>query len=193
MSFFNLNDINSKINQRHITESVSYKSLSDSVRIAKSSNKSFDIFLSHSYLDSNQILVIKEEIESLGFSVYVDWIEDKQLDRTKVNKETALLLKDRMGNCKSLFFAATPNYTNSKWMPWELGYFDGFKGKVVILPILDKSNSSYKGSEYLELYPYIDKATIKGTSTMKLWVNDSDKKYVELSDWLAGKEPYLRN
>ena len=78
-------------------------------------------------------------------------------------------------------------------MPWELGFFDGFKGKVAILPILENSNSSYMGSEYLELYPYIDKATQKDSTNLNLWVNESNDKYIELSQWLAGKEPYTRN
>lgn len=34
-----------------------------------------------------------------------------------------------MRQCKSLFFVTTTNATNSKWMPWECGYFDGLDSK----------------------------------------------------------------
>lgn len=50
-------------------------------------------------------------------------------------------------------------------MPWELGYFDGFRSAVAILPIAATDQSSFAGQEYLGLYPYID------GSTATLWVN----------------------
>jgi len=34
---------------------------------------SFDVFLSHSYLNADSVLALKAEIESIGFGVYVDW------------------------------------------------------------------------------------------------------------------------
>jgi hypothetical protein len=43
-------------------------------------------------------------------------------------------------------------------MPWELGYFDGFRPSFVwILPLVDESDSEYKGQEYLGLYPPVEK------------------------------------
>lgn len=42
-------------------------------------------------------------------------------------------------------------------MPWELGYFDGYKpGFVAILPLVQSSGSDFKGQEYLGFYPYIE-------------------------------------
>lgn len=40
-------------------------------------------------------------------------------------------------------------------MPWELGFFDGTKGRVALLPVVQVDVNSYHGSEYLGLYPYI--------------------------------------
>ena len=186
MSFFNLNDINNRIAKGNISKSYANNELFESIKIAKSlTDKVYDIFLSHSFLDSAQILVIKNDIEELGFTVYVDWIEDSQLDRNNVNRNTALLIKMRMKKCKSLFFATTENYSQSKWMPWELGLFDGLKEKVAILPVLQESFSSFKGSEYLELYPYVDKAIFN-----TLYINEPGGKFVQLSEWLKGKKPY---
>ncbi|MEW6229158.1 MAG: hypothetical protein AB1700_13885, partial [Bacillota bacterium] len=116
----------------------------------------YDVFLSHSYLDAPYIYAIKVEIERQGFSVYVDWVDDRQLDRSNVTKETARRLKERMQSCTSLFYATTDNAQGSVWMPWELGYFDGIKGKVAVLPVTETPTDSdeYKGREYLGLYPY---------------------------------------
>jgi hypothetical protein len=125
--------------------------------------QSFDIFLSHSFRDATLILGVKTLLEEQGWSVYVDWIDDVELDRSKVNKATAKRLRERMRASKSLIFATSPSTPTSKWMPWELGYFDGFRaGRVAILPLVESSDSEYQGQEYLGLYPTIEKLRSKG-------------------------------
>ena len=66
------------------------------------------------------------------------------------------------------------------------------KEKVAILPILENDVSSYKGTEYLEIYPFVDKTPTKNSSIDKLWINEDHNKYVELSKWLNGELPYER-
>src|SRR5690348_17193476 len=51
------------------------------------SAKTYDIFLSHSSKDAELVEGLKLELEDKKFSVYVDWIEDPQLDRNTVNKQ----------------------------------------------------------------------------------------------------------
>ena len=125
---------------------------------------SYDVFLSHSYDDAEAILGIKNIMESLGMRVYVDWIEDHALDRTKVKTKTAGILRERMRTSASLVYVHSANASDSIWMPWELGYFDGFKPSYVwILPLVISSDSEFKGQEYLGLYPTVDKiASIAG-------------------------------
>ena len=118
----------------------------------------YDIFLSHSYDDAEAILGVKIILESLGLKVYVDWIDDPKLNRQTVNAATASLLRERMRSAASLIYVHTSNSADSVWMPWELGYFDGFKPKFVwILPLVVASDSEFKGQEYLGLYPTVDK------------------------------------
>ena len=148
------------------------------------SYKSYDVFLSHSIRDAEIILGIKGILEDLGYSVYVDWIDDLGLDRKKVSKETAKKLKERMNASKSLLFVTTENADNSKWMPWECGYFDGIKGKVAIVPVKKISlSNNYDGQEYLGLYPYINKQESTGGHDM-LWVWLNSKNYVSFDDWV---------
>lgn len=150
----------------------------------------FTIFLCHSYLDADVILGLKTRIESLGYSVYVDWFEDAQFQRYYVTKETALFLKDRMANCDSLFFATSANSTYSKWMPWECGYFDGLRGLVAICPVSNRTDQySYNGQEYLGIYPYIEQAKVRNTGQDTLWVCESPSKYVSFDTWLKGRNP----
>ncbi len=158
--------------------------------------KAYDIFLSHSYLDKELVYELVNLFNKAKYSVYVDWMVDKQLDRSKVNVETSATLRKRMDNCKSLAYVSTSNISLSKWCPWELGYVDGKKnGRCAILPVLKKQNDSFKGQEYLGLYPYIDYETIKDKTTYDFWVNDPQNRenYVRLRDWLNGKNPYVHN
>jgi len=123
-----------------------------------SSSDRYDIFLSHSYQDADVIYGIKKIIKQIGLAVYVDWTDDPGLDRGKVTRPTAQILRDRMKTCSSLVYVHTPNATQSVWMPWELGYFDGLKPmRVWILPLVSDYDSEFKGQEYLGLYPPIEK------------------------------------
>lgn len=144
----------------------------------QSRRNSFDIFLSHSMEDAEIVLGAKSELEDKGYSVYVDWIVDKQLDRRNVSYENADILRVRMRQSRCLVYLHTISSTNSVWMPWELGYVDGLKGLVTILPVTVSDTDSYKGTEYLGLYPYID--TINGS----FFVNSPVKGWCTFDEWI---------
>jgi hypothetical protein len=121
------------------------------------SAKTYDIFLSHSTRDRALVLGVKERLEEEGLAVYVDWIDDTDMDRAAVTPENAARLRVRMTNCRALLYLATDNATRSKWMPWEVGYFDGLgRGTIGILPVLDDPNEGFEGMEFLGLYPAVD-------------------------------------
>lgn len=153
----------------------------------------FDIFLSHSFNDQELILGIMMSLEDLGYSVYVDWVHDRQLSRDRVTSETAQVLRQRMSMSKSLFFATTANSNSSKWMPWELGYMDGLKAKAAILPVAQRTTSTYDGQEYLAVYPYIQQDPTIGSQRQRLWVHETPSKYVIFERWLEGNKPEERN
>ncbi|MCF5167560.1 TIR domain-containing protein [Pseudomonas congelans] len=144
----------------------------------------FDIFLSHSINDAELVLGTKVLLEDMGKTVYVDWVDDPELDRSQVNKHTAERLRARMKQCDTLLYIATEHASNSKWMPWELGYFDGHKpDKVAILPVLEKENQKFEGQEYLGLYPTVDKDTLGGPPRQS---RDPFKELEELRRGLQG-------
>ena len=152
--------------------------------------KVYDIFLSHSIKDKELVVGTKLILEDLGYSVYIDWIEDPHMSRSTVTKETAELLQKRMQNCKSLFYAFSTNSGTSKWMPWECGYFDGIKnGKVAVLPISRTNDTSFKGTEYLGLYYYITIQPSKA-GPVRVYVRESDDSYTVYEDWMKGTKPY---
>ena len=80
----------------------------------------FDIFLSHSFLDKKKVQGLYDILTASGYSVYVDWINDPQLNRSNVTQKTAELVRKRMKASKSLLLAISTNASLSKWIPWEL-------------------------------------------------------------------------
>ncbi|WP_338665908.1 TIR domain-containing protein [Pararoseomonas sp. SCSIO 73927] len=136
--------------------------LSEESALAKShpSTQKWDIFLSHSMTDADVVLGVKRILEEEGgVKVFVDWVEHPQLDRSKVKPEVADMLRQSMKASSSLVFATSETSPSSKWMPWELGYFDGLKGgeKVAILPLVESTHGSFVGQEYLQLYRKVER------------------------------------
>lgn len=148
-------------------------------------NKSYDLFISHSFLDKQLVEVLYKKFEEAGYKVYIDWKEKGLQNRENVSSETARILRERMNRCSGLSYIATENIVNSKWCPWELGYADGKKNRATILPILNNRSNEYKGLEYLGIYPYIDYNT-STNGKYEFWVNDPENKnkYTTLREWL---------
>lgn len=127
----------------------------------------FDIFLSHSLRDAELVLGVKLVLEDAGKSVYIDWIEDPALDRAQVSGKTAHVLRSRMRMCDSLLYLYSQASQRSRWMPWELGYFDGFNGNVAILPVVpDGGTLDFDREEYLQLYPKVDVIDVTGKPSL---------------------------
>jgi hypothetical protein len=163
MSYLRISEVRAagQAARSYVSKSASQILAEDARRF--SSSDRYDVFLSHSYKDGEVILGVKKLIEAQSLSVYVDWIDDAGLDRGQVTRNTAKVLRERMRVSSCLIYAHSANAGESVWMPWELGYFDGFKPAFVwILPLVDHSDSEYDGQEYLGLYPPVEKLTSLG-------------------------------
>jgi hypothetical protein len=167
--------------------------INESKETQKALGQRYDIFLSHSSKDEVEVAGLTLILQDLGYTVYVDWIEDPELNRNRVTKQNAKLLRARMNQCDSLLYAFSDNAATSTWMPWELGYFDGMKGHVAVLPITPTATSDFSGNEYVGLYPYVDISTIQNSKENAIWINESADTYISFDKWLQGKTPYKRN
>ncbi len=151
--------------------------------------KVYDIFLSHNSTDNEILAGLTLILQDLGYTVYVDW-NDPVLDKDIVTPKTAAILRERMKQSRSFIYVFSENSLDSKWMPWELGYFDGLKdSRIAILPISQSNKNLFKGSEYIGLYNYVQIAKIRGYNKDTLWVH-SGEDYVIYSSWLTGKLPF---
>lgn len=184
------------LTSEYLKRKSSQTAINESVKLFSTKNtksSTFDIFLSHSFLDKEEVFGLYVELIRLGYTVYVDWIVDSHLDRKNVTKETADLIKNRMKNSKSLLLAVSTNAAMSKWMPWELGFVDGSTDRCAIVPVStdNLSINSFNRIEYLKLYPYLDKST-DTSNVVKLWINEDSNTYVLFEDWINGSNPTKR-
>ena len=171
-----------------ITESMnSIKHFSDT--------EQYDIFISHSSLDQELTCALYDLFVQNGFKVYLDY-EDKELNPENVTSDTGERLRNKLKKCKCLAYIATSNIANSKWCPWELGLFDGISnGKCCVLPIIKGQQYSYKGQEYLGMYPYLSYSQFANSDKWTFWIKDpeSPNRYTTLRAWLQGKSMSLHN
>jgi hypothetical protein len=159
------------------------KSLNESAKI-----KGYDIFLSHSYLDVNEIAFLQKRLANMGCSVFVDWIEYPALNRKQVTRDTVELIRNTMRECNALIYAFSDNGCLSSWMPWELGFFDGYRGtnkNICLLPITNDNidDDEYQGVEYLKIYPFISLSRSED-GKMYHYVNYSNDEYEKLREWI---------
>lgn len=117
----------------------------------------YDIFLSQTIHDREIVYGVYAILtEDLGLTVFCDWIEAPEADRSSVTPENARYVRDRMGRSDTLLFLDTPKADQSKWMCWEIGWFDAAKGKVGVLPVVRNAGDPYRGREFLGLYPVVE-------------------------------------
>ena len=149
-------------------------------------SQQYDLFISHSFCDNELVSGLYELFQRAGYKVYIDWVNDKELDRYNVSTETASTIKKRIEASKGMAYISTSNSSYSRWCPWELGVADGMKDKVCIIPVM---TGDFKGQEYLGLYPYLDYERNEKTKEYEFWITDQNNrnKYTSLSSWLEGR------
>lgn len=129
-------------------------------------HKSFDVFLSHSSADKEDILKLKTLLNSKNLSVYIDWIEDRDsLKRDLTNADTARVIIERIKHTKAVIYVQTGSCALSLWAPWELGYASALGKKICVLPLEYILNLP----AYLDIY---DRASLLGDEIL---VDDQDE------------------
>ena len=165
------------------------KSAYDILTETASATATFDVFLSHSSNEPEEILLgIRGFLEDAGLSVYVDRYTDPQLMPEEVTPETADTLRSRLRASRSLLYVHSRHSKLSRWMPWELGFMDGASRRIGIAPVVQTTQKTFEGEEYLGLYPYLDRALISGWKTQALWINRGPREYSRYSSWVRGED-----
>lgn len=129
------------------------------------------VFVSHKHDDLEDLKDIIGFLQlRFGVKVYID-SQDPSLPK-RITPTTALTIRQRIVQCNKFILLATNNAIESKWCNWELGYGDAMKYKkhIALFPLKPAGtlDSSYKGTEYMSIYPSI--AYYDGTER-----NDGDR------------------
>lgn len=125
-------------------------------RAARKRSTRYDIFLSQTIHDAAIVLGVYDVLTSAGYMVFCDWIDAPEADRSEVTPANAGFIRATMGVSDTLLFLDTEGADQSLWMSWELGWFDGGRGPVAVLPVLAEGKQYYRGREFLGLYPYVE-------------------------------------
>ena len=115
-----------------------------------------DIFLSHAIVDKDAVAKAHARITAEGYSVYIDWMVDDDLERRAADRRTADRLRQRMKHAATMFYAVSAQSKQSRWMPWELGYADAWAGRVFIYPLDAEAGDYARNMEFLSLYEVVD-------------------------------------
>lgn len=117
-------------------ESLAGKLLNKDKTIQKM--KTYDLFISHSYLDREIVSGIVRKMNDCGLNCYVDWTADGDfLKRSLVSDYTKEVLKARMQNSRKLLYLSSSNSRKSSWVDFELSYYkDEVKNEMYMI-VLD--------------------------------------------------------
>ena len=144
-------------------------------------------FLSHSSKDKELVVGAIQVLEGHGAKVYIDEVDPEMPPYT--SEETAGILKSRIRQTQRFVLLASANSKDSRWVPWELGVADGYKGleKIALFPAAENtSERDWALWEYLGLYHRIVWGEMNGRPD-PLWMVLDYKRFtaIPLRDWLS--------
>lgn len=157
------------------------------------------VFVSHSHEDLSDLKGLLGFLErEYRVRVYID-SQDPTMPKV-TTPDTALNIKKRIKQCDKFILLATNKAIESKWCNWELGYGDAdkYKKHIALFPLNAKGAfaSTYKGSEYMDIYPHIafydGSEKYKGGSPISrgyyVCSHEKDRIYITpLSEWFNEK------
>jgi len=140
----------------------------------------FTVFLSHKHDERQELKQAVALLNSLGVSVYIDWM-DVDMPRA-TSGETGQKLKEKIRNCSKFILLTTNDSILSPWCNWELGYGDAQKfstENITLLPVA-RNDGTWDHNEYLQIYPHIEtQSYFPGSYVVKY-----GSKETPLADWL---------
>lgn len=120
-------------------------------------HKRYDVFLSHSYFDTKDLLRLKRMLNAQGLVVYIDWVNDKvMLNRINQNHDTWSVLQRRMDISDKMIFVMTDNSLRSEWTPEEINYFQKLGKQIYVLKCGEVSEKLFENVKNLPTCEVID-------------------------------------
>lgn len=154
---------------KRILESGQFSNYREGVRLDSASMEVANLY--KSYFGKTTVFISHKHDDLEDLSGLIGFLEKNYNVKTYIDSKdssmpsvtsgvTASKIKERIRQCDKFILLATDGAVESKWCNWELGYGDSqeFSSEdIAILPLKRKGydDSSYKGNEYMQIYPYI--------------------------------------
>ena len=134
------------------------ESMSPILSHSQFSSKKTTVFISHKHDDLEDLKGLLGFLEqNYEVKVYIDSRDSTMPSVTSA--KTALNIKNRIKQCDKFILLATNGAIESKWCNWELGFGDAqkYRDNIALYPMKPRNtnDNSYKGSEYMLIYPCI--------------------------------------
>ena len=120
--------------------------------------KSFDYFISHSFMDNDLVIIIKKHFNKLNYHIYCDWLSDTDfLKRKYAGEYTKIILKKRIEQSKKILFLRTNNVQDemnnyfSEWVQMEIEYAHKLNKEIECIDLKNNSCCEFKIYEDLKL------------------------------------------
>ncbi|WP_049071855.1 hypothetical protein [Klebsiella michiganensis] len=143
---------------------------SDSIQ----NKKTFDVFISHSYLDSELVKMIKDELNRHNVTIYCDWTSDNDFLRRNLASEfTAVVLKKRIEQSRNFLFLQTTNSLShennyfSKWIEMEINHALSLSKSVCCINMTN-SNAVFKDIPFMYTHNKISISTMNINNKLDL-------------------------
>ena len=178
MAIINKSDLNRFYKETQLSKGFSkVASIINESKDFKDSTYETLVFLSHKHNERDKVKEAILLLREYGSFVYVDWLDSSMPPST--NADTAKKLKQRIKQSKKFVLLATEDAISIKRCNWEFGIGDGIKtpSNIALLPV-SNDYQSYTGSEYLKIYPHIEK--INST----YYVINTKENRTKLRSWL---------
>lgn len=119
-----------------------------------------DVFVSHKREDTGVAKKLVRRIRKFGYSCYADYedpflLDDEDRDPERVSHR----IRTNLRGCTALIFIHSGQAIESKWMPWELGFFDGRWGMASVA-IYDVAHQKLP-PEYASIYTEVTDENLK--------------------------------
>lgn len=129
--------------------------------------KHFDIFMSHSSSNKEQIHALMKELNQKELICYIDWVEDRnELKRDLSCSETAEVIVRRILQSKVFVYVMTEEGLASTWCAWELGIAHAFKKPIAVVRLEDVDTYP----EYIDIYPQFQATQI--STDLPKWIKE---------------------
>lgn len=184
MPTFSLSDIRTRSRLAILPGKTAESSLEDA-ELEAVNKRSASVYLSSQGVDAEIVYGALMTLGDFGIISRLSPSMPGKTDSTQIDRDHQEKRLNVMSDCRGLIYLTTTAKSESLWLPWECGFFEGRKQRIAIFPITPTNSDVYRGVNYLGMYPFIAQYQSQHQRST-LVVKFGAKVYCTLDTWLDG-------